>query len=195
MFALCLLFSTRSHASEPTPIFEDSFDGKLGDGWKWLSEKDSGWRIADGALEIDNRPNPECVAVRDLPDEKDYAVAVTLTSSEAPTEQYEQAGLGWYVNGKLAFKFVKERIDGKLYVFPGKKEMDAATVELRLVVRDGKITGEYRPDAKGDWQTAFAADAPKSGKSKPQIGLFCFHGPEKVQHRVRFDHFKITKPQ
>jgi regulation of enolase protein 1 (concanavalin A-like superfamily) len=118
---------------------------------------------------------------------------VTLTSVQPPSEQYEQAGLGWYLDGKLAFKFVKERIDGKVYVFPGKKEMDAATVQLRLVVRAGKVTAQYRPDAKGDFQTAFAADAPQSGKARAQIGLMCFHGPKDSEHWIRFDDFRIVR--
>ena len=53
------------------------------------------------------------------------------------------------------------RIDGKVYVFPGKKPMDAKTVQLRLVVDGDKVVAQYRPDAQGEFLTAFEGPLPK----------------------------------
>ena len=103
------------------------------------------------------------------------AIEVTVTSLTPPTVQYEQAGLTWYNNGKPGFKFVKERVDGKLLIIPGRVPMDSKTVELRLVVDGNRLTAQFRPDAKGEFKTAAEAKLPEGGKD--QISIQCYHGP------------------
>ena len=118
-----------------------------------------------------------------------WAIEVTITSKSEPTQQYEQTGIYWMQNDKLVFKFVKERIDGKLYVFPGKKPMEAQTVQLRLIVDGEKVTAQYRPDAKGEFLTAFEGKLPKPGND--QVGVQCWHGPTDAEHWIRFDDFRV----
>src|SRR5262249_13871769 len=117
---LAILATSPVLAAEPKVLFEDRFEGKLADGWTWLKQNDRAWRIQDGALELRVLPGQENILARTVPDPADgpFAVEVTLTSVPQPTEQYEQVGFFWYANGKQGSKFVKERIDGKLYVFP-----------------------------------------------------------------------------
>jgi hypothetical protein len=193
---LCLLvLSAPAFAAEPRVLFEDRFKGKLGEGWKWLKQDKKAWRFAKGALEFRVLPGQVNVLARTAPDpaEGSYAVEVTLTSAPQPTRQYEQVGFFWYPDGKPGPKFVKERIDGKLYVFPGKKEMTAPTVQFRLVVEGKKFTALYRPGAKGDFLTAFTGAVPKAHKGKLQIALSCQHGPKDEEHWVRFEDFRILR--
>ncbi|HAK95112.1 MAG TPA: hypothetical protein DCM87_08955, partial [Planctomycetes bacterium] len=132
--ALLVVFSAAAAAAEPRIVFEDRFEGKLGAGWQWLRENPEAWRIREGALEIRVEPGVagtvKNALVRPAPDrtKSTYAIEVTVTSTTAPTNQYEQAGITWYSGGQPVFKFVKELIDGKLYVFPGKVPMESATV-------------------------------------------------------------------
>lgn len=189
---ICLVASAR--AEPPKPLFADAFDDQLADGWTWIAKKDDGWRIREGGYELKLLAGPETILARTIdPAAAPLAIEVTLTSLAEPTEQYEQAGVTWYHDGKQAFKFVKERIDGKLYVFPGKKEMDAATVQMRLEVRGDEVTALFRPDAKGDFQTAFTGKLPGGGNGQHAIALFGFHGPQDGSHWARFDDFRVIK--
>jgi hypothetical protein len=195
---VCLTFLAviSAFAAEPKVLFEDSFKGKkLAEGWTWLKQDEKSWRFHDGALEIRVLPEQVNVLARTLPDSSDrpYTIDVTVTSKPQPTLQYEQVGLFWYANGKQGPKFVKELIDKKLYVFPGKKEMTEATVQMRLVVKGKKFTAQYRPGGKGEFLTAFTGGVPAAEKGKLQIALACFHGPTDVEHWVRFSNFRIAE--
>jgi hypothetical protein len=182
-------------AEEPQVLFQDRFDGKLADGWTWLKQDDKCWRLRDDALELRVQPEQVNILARTVPDasEGPYAIEVTFTSVPQPTQQYEQVGLFWYANGKQGPKFVKERIDGKVYVFPGKKEMAEETVTLRWVVEGKKYTAQYRPAGKGDFLTAYSDNLPAAEKGKLQVALTCFHGPTDAEHWVRIKDFRIVR--
>jgi hypothetical protein len=193
---LTLLPVTPTLAAEPKVHFEDSFKGKkLAEGWTWLKQDKKAWRLSDQALEFRVLPGQVNVLGRTLPDHSDkpYAIEVTLTSKPQPTRQYEQVGFFWYANGKQGTKFVKELIDGKIYVFPGKKELTEATVQMRLVVRGKKFTAQYRPDGKGEFLTAFTGNVPAAEKGRLQIALVCYNGPTDAEHWVRFTNFRIAE--
>jgi hypothetical protein len=194
---VCLILTTSASAlgAEPRVLFEDSFKGKkLAEGWTWLKQDEKSWRFEDGALEFRVLPGQVNILARTVPDpsDKPYAIEVTVTSKPQPTRQYEQVGLFWYANGKQGPKFVKELIDKKIYVFPGKKEMTEATVQLRFVVRGKTFTGQYRPGGQGEFLTAFTGNVPAAEKGKLQIALICFNGPADADHRVRFTDFRIV---
>jgi len=180
-------------AAEPAVVFEDTFDGKLARGWTWIKESKDAWRIKDGGLEFRVLPGKENILAVEVPRQGAYAVEVTLTSVPQPTRQYEQGGFGWYHEDKQSFKYVKELIDGKTYVFPGKKEMPAATIQLRLEVRGGKFTAHFRPDAKGEPRPAFSGTLPAGGKGRHRVSLMCYNGPKDADHWMRFDNFRIVK--
>jgi hypothetical protein len=195
---LCLaVLAASGSGAELKVIFEDRFQEKPGAGWTWLKQDDRAWRVREGALELRVMPGgaPGNVLARTLPDpgEKPFAVEVTLTSVPQPTVQYEQVGFFWYANGKQGPKFVKERIDGKVYMFPGKKELTTATVQMRLVVTGRKFTGQYRPDAKGEFLTAFTGAVPAAEKGKLQIAINCYNGPKDAEHWIRFKEFRIVE--
>lgn len=194
-FVLGIAFACTGTAAAPEPAawFEDTFDGKLAEGWSWLKEKPETWRVRDGALELRVLPEQESVLAHPLPDPQagPFAIEMTLTSVPQPTVQYEQIGLFWYADGKNVFKYVKERIDGELYVFPGKKPMVEATVTLRIEVSGRKFTAQFRPRGEGEWLEAFQGDVPPG--ETHQIAIACFHGPTETEHWIRIHDFRIVK--
>jgi len=179
-----------------TPIIKP-FGGKSGEGWSWLREDEHAWRTKDNALEIRVQPgvahNVKNALVRTAPDRAKgkYAIDVTVTNLSVPIQQYEQAGITWYNNGKPVFKLVKELVNGQLMIIPSRKPITSPTVQLRLIVNGNDYIAQFRPDAKGEFQTA------KKGKLPPpnndQVSIQCYNGPPDAEHWIRFDDFRITK--
>lgn len=184
-------------AGEPQPVFEDRFEGGLAEGWSWLRERTNYWRLREGALEIRLEPGAaetvKNALVRPAPDRRQgkFAVEVTVRSLAVPTQQYEQAGITWYCNGKPVFKLVKERVDGQLCIIPGRAPMTNETVQLRLVVSGEEWLAQYRPDAKGQFLTAATGKLPPPGDDK--VSLQGYHGPPDAEHWLRFDDFRILR--
>ena len=180
-----------------TVIFEEQFEGKLAGGWKWLRENPQAWRMRQGALEIRVEPgvarNVKNALVRQAPDRSrgKYAIDVTVTNTTKPTQQYEQAGITWYNNGKPVFKLVKELVDGKLMIIPGRKPVSSKTVQLRLIVTKGNFIAQFRPDARGKFQTAAAGKLP--APDNDQVSIQCYNGPANAEHWIRFDDFRIVE--
>ena len=197
ILALVAAFPISLWAAEPKVLFEDRFDGKLADGWSWLRENPKTWRFRDGALEIRVEPgaanNVKNALVREAPDRAKgkYAFEVTVTALAKATQQFEQAGLTLYHDGKPVFKLVKELIDGGLYIIPGKVAMDAKTVQLRLVVTADGFEAQFRPEGKGEFKTAAKGKLPPPGKD--QISIQCYNGPPDAEHWFRFRDFRILK--
>ncbi|HUT94614.1 MAG TPA: hypothetical protein VMY37_34480 [Thermoguttaceae bacterium] len=184
-------------AAEPEVVFQDDFSKKPADGWSWLRENPKAWRIQDEALEICVEPGKantvKNALVREAPDRSKgtFAMEVTVTSTTKPTTQWEQAGITWYTGGKPVFKLVKEFIDGDLYIIPGKKPMGAKSVELRLIVTADSWTAQFRPEGKGEFQTAATGKLP--APEKDQVSIQCYNGPPDAEHWIRFDDFRILK--
>ena len=178
-------------------IFEDRFDGQLDEGWTWLRENPDAWRLQDGALEIMVEPGVADTVMnallRTAPDRSEgtFAIDVSITNSTHPIQQYEQAGITWYNDGKPVFKLVKELIDGDLYIIPGKPAMSSETVQLRLVVRADSWTAQFRSNGEGEFQTAEEGELPPPGED--QVSIQCYNGPPDAEHWIRFKDFRISK--
>lgn len=198
-FFLGILATARlaSAAGEPPVVFEDALKGKLGPGWTWLRENSRAWRNSSQGLEIKVEPGladtVKNALIRKAPDRSQgkYAIEVTLEQLSAPTQQYEQLGLTWYQGEKAAFKLVHEFIDGKPYVFPGKKPTTSRVVQLRLIVSKSEYVAQYRQDDKGEWETAAAGKLPPGNDEK--ISIQCYHGPVGAEHWMRFSDFRIIQ--
>ncbi|NUQ62153.1 MAG: hypothetical protein HUU20_06680 [Pirellulales bacterium] len=207
-FVLAAIFST-ARAADPDPLFVDSFDGKLGDGWSWLREDAGAWRIKDGALEIRVQPgvasNVKNALVRSAPDRSQGKLAfeITVTNLAPPTQQYEQAGITWYHNGQPLAKLVKEYIDGKTWIvlggptdpdgkrgLAGKTPVDAPTVRLRLTVTADRYQAEFQP-GEGKFQPAGSGPLPPPRDD--QVSVQCYNGPPDAEHWFRWDDFRIVK--
>ncbi|MCP4613495.1 MAG: DUF1080 domain-containing protein [Planctomycetes bacterium] len=178
-------------------IFEEQFDDTLDTGWKWLRENPRSWRMRQGALEIRVEPgvarNVKNALVRQAPDRSrgKYAIDVTVTNKTKPTQQYEQAGITWYNNGKPVFKLVKELVDGQLMIIPGRKPVSSETVQLRLIVTKDSFIAQYRPGSRGKFQTADTGKLP--APNNDQVSIQCYNGPVNAEHWIRFDDFRILK--
>jgi hypothetical protein len=178
-------------------LFQDSFAGSIDSDWTWLREDSVGWRSIGDALEIRVEPGVadtvKNALLRRAPDRREgsYAIDVTVTNLTVPIQQYEQAGITWYVDGKPVFKIVKELIDGELFIIPGKAPMDSVTVELRVIVTADSFTAQFRPEGETEFQTAATGDLAAPGED--QVSIQCYNGPPEAEHWIQFRNFKISK--
>lgn len=185
------------HTSDEHVIFEDRFEGKLDKGWLWLRENPSKWRLTNGGLEIQVEPGladtVRNALVRPAPDRNEgtFAIEVTVTNHSAPTQQYEQAGITWYCNGKAVVKEVKELIDGDVYIFPGKKPISDPSVRLRLVVTVDTWEAHYRPVGEDAFRFSAKGELPPPGED--QVSIQCYNGPPNEVHWIRFEDFCIKQ--
>jgi len=193
MFMLCATL----FAAEPNLLFQDTFEGKVADGWTWLREDKAAWRIQDKALQIRVQPGDantvKNALVRKAPDRREgkFAIEVTVRNDTVPTRQFEQAGITWYHQGKPVFKLVKELVDGQLMIIPGRKSMTNQMVQLRLIVTADSWTAQFRPNGEGEFQTADQGKLPPPGDD--QVSLQCYHGPPDAAHWIRFETFRILQ--
>jgi regulation of enolase protein 1 (concanavalin A-like superfamily) len=192
-----------------TLLFEDRFQKQLKDGWSWVREDRAAWRLAEKGLEVKTQPgnmwggsnDAKNLLKREAPAAGDKAIEVEVTVTNAPTGQYEQAGITWYHDDSNMVKLVKEQVDGKVHVVMGREEGDktrtialvpqpGTTFQLRFSVKDGKITGSYKVDGKGDWKEAGTCELP-AAKGKPQICLQTYNGPADAAHWARFSELRV----
>lgn len=178
-------------------LFEDTFEGKLAEGWSWLREDPNTWRIRDGALEIRVEPGVAATVKNALrrpapdPSLTKLAIEVTVTFTSPPTNQYEQAGITWYHQDKPVFKLVHENIDGKTYIIPGRKPTETLSVDLRLVLDGQQFQAQYRPAGQGEFQTAAQGKLPRGPGD--MVSIQCYNGPSHAEHWIRFDNFRILQ--
>jgi hypothetical protein len=191
--ALC----ASGQAAPPACLFEDRFDGKLGEGWTWLRENPAAWRLRENALEIHVQPGDAHTVrnalVRKAPDRRagTFAIELTVRHHRVPIQQYEQAGITWYSGGKPVFKLVKELVDGQLMIIPGRAPMTNEGVQLRLIVTADRFTAQFRPEGQGEFQTAATGSLP--APAEDQVSIQCYHGPTQAEHWIRFDDFRVLK--
>jgi hypothetical protein len=178
-------------------VFEDHFDNELAEGWSWLRERGAHWCVRDGRLEIRLMPGladtVQTALVRDAPHRGDgtFAIEVTVTNVSEPIQQFEQAGITWYQDGKPVFKLVKELVDGQQMIIPGRKPIAAQTVDLRLVVTADSFIAQYRAEGEAEFHTAETGKFPPPGRD--QVSIQGYHGPPDQEHWVRFDNFRVVK--
>jgi len=181
-------------------IFEDPLAKKLGEGWSWLREVPTDWRITDEGLEIKMEPQPASgwrnILYRKAPKKDDgpFVVTVEVKAVQPYSNQYQQAGIFWMQGNDQKFKFVSERIDGELYVFPGKKPIKVSHVVLRLRIDGRKVIAEYQPEGKGEFLLAFEGTLPERNDETDRIAFQCWHGPAGTEAWTQFRKFSITKP-
>lgn len=196
LFAIALVILLGMSSTGQT-VFEDQFEGRLGEGWRWLRENPGAWRFREGALEIRVEPGVADTVrnalVREAPDRGigTCVVEVVVANTVRPTEQYEQAGITWYCGGKPVIKLVKELIDGDLYIIPGKIPMVSESVRLRLTLTADSFKAEFQPGGKGEFQTAASGSLPPPDGD--QVSIQCYNGPAEGEHWIRFDDFRIVR--
>lgn len=204
---LCVAMNVR--AEDGKVFFQDSFKGKLGEGWRWVREDPKHWRVGEAGLEVHVQPgnmwgganNAKNVLVRRVGDPKEEPMEITVVVANRPTAQYEQVDLVWYYDDSNMVKIGQELVDGKLSIVMGREQndrtrtiailpLDGEEVELRFEVRGDKIRGLFKM-AKADWRVAGECDLPVKGV--PNVSLQFYQGPDKEEHWARVSSFAIRR--
>lgn len=201
-FPLMLFFWLLSFGigfAQESVVFEDRFDGSLQQGWAWRRENPEARRFAGGGLEIEVEPFAEdearnvLVRPADFRGKGIFRVETKLTCLEKPANQFQQGGLYWMQNGRVAFKLVHEFVDGKMYIFPGKIPVESTTVNLRIISNGDDIIAEFANDGESSYRRIYEGKLDKCDSD--EIGVQCWHGPKDrdTPHWVRFQNFRIVK--
>ena len=209
-FALAIIALATAQADEF--LFQDDFQGKLGEGWSWIREHREAWRIKDGALEVRVEPgnmwgppnNASNVLIRPAPDITNAEIEISVNVENQPTEQYEQVDLVWYYDDSHMVKIGLELVDEKLSIVMGREErdrtrtiaiipLDSHSVRLRFLVREDRIRGEFRTSPAKDWHKAGECQLPAPTNGQAKISLQCYQGPAKTAHWARITEFHIAR--
>jgi regulation of enolase protein 1 (concanavalin A-like superfamily) len=193
-------------------LFKDNFSGRLDPGWTWTREEKSGWRVTDGSLEIQVLPgnlwgranDAKNLLLRPAPDTASGDVEVSVTLTNQPTHQYEQANVAWYYDDSHMVKLGLELVDGQVCIVMGREQADKTrtlakipinvnSVRLRLLVAGTQIRGQYLPSGSTHWLDAGAGDLPVPPEGRAQISLHCYQGPADAVHWARFHDFQIMR--
>jgi len=198
----------RAPADPDKVLFEERFDGRLQDGWQWVREDPTEWRICDSRLEVRSQPgriwggnDAKNVLLRGTLKPQNMAASVSV--AHQPGEKWEQAGLLWYADDDNFVKLISEHIDGKMYVVTareregkgavvGKIEVPSANLQLRLQVQADRVTGQWRLKPDDTWSDAGTCEFEAQGESR--FGLFTQNGPPNETRWVRFDDFAVCGP-
>lgn len=163
---------------------EENFRNGLADGWSWIREVPDQHRFAEGGgLEIKMEPNPEGgirnILVRKAPEIAmgRFIVELEVDSDTPFSNQFQQVGLYWLQGDDLKFKFVKEFIDGELFVFPGKQPLATQRVTLRLEIDGRQLTAYYKPAGDAEFVKSCEAMLPQRSDETDRIAIQCWHGP------------------
>jgi regulation of enolase protein 1 (concanavalin A-like superfamily) len=205
-------FLMASFCAADEVLFKDDFAGKLGEGWVWVREDKPAWRVADKALEMRVVPgnlwgranNVKNVLVRPAPDTAKGEAEVSVSITNRPTHQYEQANLAWYYDDSHMVKLGLELVNGEVCIVMGREEADktrtlakipigATAVRVRLRVAGNQIRGQYQIVGAGQWLDAGAGDLPAPPNGQAKISLHCYQGPPDAEHWARFAGFRILR--
>jgi len=195
-------------------VFEDRFRGKMDQGWTWIRENRAAWRSDDQGLWVRIEPgnmwgppnNARNVLVRPAPDFDSGPMEISVTVSNQPTGQYEQADLAWYYDDSHMVKIGQELVDGKLSIVMGREEKDrtrtiaiiplaSSTVTVGFIVSSNQLTGRFRLPREEAWREAGRCDFPAPANARPKISLQFYQGPSDAEHWVRVTDFRIQRLQ
>ena len=201
---------TMSAGQQEKIIFQDSFDGKPGEGWQWEREEPSQWRVNKGGLEVLVRPgnmwgsanNAKNVMVHPIPCSTNIPVEISVVFSNSPTAQWEQANLVWFYNDSNMVKLGQELVTGRLSIVMGREENDRArtiaiiplddnSVELRLQSANRLLRGQFRTRHWKEWRDVGICDLPVNGD--PKASLQFYNGPAKEEHWIKINQFTIKE--
>lgn len=132
----------------------------------WVREAPAGWRLRDGALELDVLPGSLWCAANDaqnvlvfpLPSRDDDVLALEARLELAPTAPFEQVVLAVYENERTMVKVARELVDGKTVIVLGSETDDACrtiaaadtagpATEVRLVLDRARVVASHRASA------------------------------------------------
>lgn len=216
-----IVFSAAALAGGEEVLFEDDFKDGLAAKWKAVGLKKSDYRIEDGCLEMRVQPGkltrdtPMLKVILPFRSSDTVIVSAKVTPVDEFTENGEFAGVFLLDETGREFAAKKERVDGKLvfapgnYVFqgkpgeegdPGKYEVKYADATdeagpLRIIVDRGYAYFQVGPaenDAKAKYRNFFHS-AIRKEKQERGFCLTAAGAPEKGEHWVRFEEFRVVR--
>jgi len=204
------MLSLQVHAQQV--LFQDDFQGKLGEGWSWVRENRGAWRITGRGLEVKVEPgnmwgsqnNAKNLLVRPVPTRTNAEIELAVTVENKPTNQYEQVNLVWYYNDSHMVKLGQELVDGKLSIVMGREEkdqcrtiaiipLDSTTVRVRLFAKDGQLRGQFKTPQAQEWRDVGQCTMPAPPNAPPKVCLQFYQGPPDVEHWARVSQFQIIE--
>ncbi len=197
-FFLFCLITVSIQAQEKEPLFEDQFEGQLKEGWVWHRENPKGHRFVRNTLEVLMEPfadkEAKNVLIRPAPDRKTgaYQIELQIDTPDQFENQYQQVGIFWMQGENVVFKFVRELIDGEIYIFPGKIPVKGENTFLRLTVSGDHVVAEFKTKADEEYKPAFEGKLPEHAEGE-KVGIQCWHGPAKKEHWIKLKRFRIFK--
>jgi hypothetical protein len=193
-------------------LFQDDFKGKLGHGWSWVREHREAWRVTPSGLEVRLEPgnmwgpqnNASNLLVRLAPAPGTNELQISVNVENHPSNQYEQVDLVWYYDDGNMVKLGQELVDGQLSVVMGREEkdktrtvsitpLDSNSVQLRILVKAGRIRGQFRTDEAKDWRYVGQCDLPAPENGTAHISLQFYQGLAEVEHWARITAFRILR--
>jgi regulation of enolase protein 1 (concanavalin A-like superfamily) len=215
----CLIAQT---PAKPAPAGEakaapaavtDDFKGKLVEGWRWLRENKAGWRLTDAGLQVLIEPgnmwgpanDAKNVLLRSVPEPMRKNADVTVQVAHKPQNRWEQANLVWYYSDSAMVKLGLEIEHGKTNIVMGREEGDKTrtiaiipyageTVQLRVVVLGGELTGYFRRPGAPEWTEAGKTTTPAPAGTDPQISLQFYQGVAGSDRWATVTGFRMTTP-
>ena len=191
-------------------LFHDDFPGRLEAGWSFEREDATHWRTSAVGLEVRVQPgnmwgganNARNVLVRAIPKPTTEPIEISVTVSNRPSAQWEQANLVWFYDDSNMVKLGQELVTGRLSIVMGREEgdrartvaiipLDAYAVELRLQAVQNRVRGQFRTAAWPEWRDVGACDLPVKGE--PNASLHFYNGRTNDEHWVRVNHFTVRR--
>lgn len=189
--------------------FEEKFAGKLSDGWSWVREDASGWKLDGGALKIKAQPgtiwykknDAKNILVRKPPiaGTETAPIAIEVIVDNAPVTNAEQCGLLLYCDDSNYVKLIRECNKGKPGIVLAReskgipesippKEEPKGPIHLKLVWSGAKVSGSYK--AAGDWVELGDYDMPEGDV---KVALAAHGAPADADRWATFTSLKISK--
>ncbi|HLY08083.1 MAG TPA: DUF1349 domain-containing protein [Planctomycetota bacterium] len=198
-------------AQDPA-LVEEKFSGKLSEGWTWIREDASGWKLEGSALRLKCLPgsiwykkrDAKNLLVRKLPAVATQAapLAIEVTVDSDPETNAEQCGLFLYYDDANYIKLIRECNKKKPGIvlarqakgFPESlppKDEPKGPILLKLIWSGATVSGSYK--AAGDWVTIGEYELPES-TSELKVGLGAHGAAADADRWASFTGFRITKP-
>ena len=189
--------------------YKADFSSKLDEGWSFVREDNSQWRLKDGAVEMLAQPSniwgrknnkTKNFLLRPFPG-KSFSVEVTVEFN--PKKEYEQAGLMIYLDDDNYIKFDRELFAGQsctLVLESGAKPKVVKKIafregplRLRLEISGDKVKAMVKAPESKEWTEHGETRLP-GVVDKLKVGLFALLGDAKAPRWARFKDFVISCP-
>jgi regulation of enolase protein 1 (concanavalin A-like superfamily) len=188
-------------------IFEETFDGGFAEDWGWLREESTASRVGEGVLHLRSLPGTlwgETNTARNFllrPAQKlRDGLAAEVTVTNHPELRGEQGGLIWYIDDDNYVKFIKECLEGSVWIVLAREEeaqsvlvnklpVETESARLRLALVDGKMVGQFRTADDGAWQVV--GECAPVEKGDVQLGVYTHGGPADEEHWAELRDFRV----